>query len=144
MAEAVDPWAGWTNEGPAAPQPQHPQDAAPKPVDPWAGWTNEGPNSPPRLDISRSKAFIKGALDTMSFGTRDEIRGLSVASGLPEWMGGYRAPVGAGRLLYEKWKRARGENQGGLSGAITGDQRGPIEKVFDKETEATRNMQAQA
>src|SRR5262249_28084616 len=64
---------------------------------------------------SALEGYLKGA----SANWRDEIYGASKASGLPDWMGGFRAPIGAGRLLYEhgtgpvteEYKRARDEKR---------------------------------
>ena len=43
----------------------------------------------------------EGYLAGASANFRDEIYGASEASGLPHWLGGFRAPVGAARLAYE-------------------------------------------
>jgi hypothetical protein len=49
------------------------------------------------------ESALEGTLSGVSANWRDEIYGASKASGLPEWMGGFRAPIGAGRLAYEKF-----------------------------------------
>src|SRR6267142_2380527 len=76
---------------------------------PWAtggggGGGNELPDAPWAAGgqqygtlESAGEGYLKGA----SANWRDEIYGASKASGLPDWLGGFRAPVGAGRLLYE-------------------------------------------
>jgi hypothetical protein len=51
--------------------------------------------------VSAGRAFAEGAASGLSANLRDEIYGLSRASGLPEILGGFRAPVGAARLGYE-------------------------------------------
>lgn len=51
------------------------------------------------------EGYLKGA----SANWRDEIYGASKASGLPDIIGGFRAPVGAGRLAYEHLTGKQGE-----------------------------------
>jgi len=51
--------------------------------------------------VSQGTAAKEGYLAGASLGFRDEIKGASVASGLPDWMGGFRAPVGAAKLAIE-------------------------------------------
>jgi hypothetical protein len=51
-------------------------------------------------DIGRTEAGRLGYSAGASANFGDEVYGLSQASGLPDWMGGYRAPVGAVRMLY--------------------------------------------
>lgn len=51
--------------------------------------------------VSQGRAALEGVLSGASANLRDEIYGASRASGLPEWLGGFRAPVGAARLAYE-------------------------------------------
>lgn len=53
-------------------------------------------------DIGQGTALLEGALSGASAGFRDEIYGLSEASGLPKELGGFRAPIGAARVGYEK------------------------------------------
>jgi hypothetical protein len=53
---------------------------------------------------SAGEGYLKGA----SANWRDEIYGASEASGLPRILGGFRAPVGAGRLAYEHLTGTRG------------------------------------
>src|SRR5260370_24937522 len=50
------------------------------------------------------EGYLKGA----SANWRDEIYGASKASGAPDWLGGFRAPIGAGRLAYEHLTGTRG------------------------------------
>lgn len=52
-------------------------------------------------DVGQGRAALEGYLSGASANFRDEIYGASKASGLPDWMGGFRAPVGAARLAYE-------------------------------------------
>ena len=52
---------------------------------------------------STTGATIEGALTGAGAGFRDEIFGASKAAGLPEILGGFRAPVGAARLAWEKY-----------------------------------------
>lgn len=54
-----------------------------------------------RPQVSQGRAALEGALSGTGFGLRDEALAASRASGLPEWMGGFRAPIGAARLAYE-------------------------------------------
>ena len=53
------------------------------------------------VPTSTGEALYEGALAGASANWRDEIYGASKASGLPDWMGGFRAPVGAAMLAYE-------------------------------------------
>lgn len=50
---------------------------------------------------SQLEALTEGALSGLSANFRDEIYGASEASGLPRALGGFRAPIGAARLVYE-------------------------------------------
>lgn len=70
--------------------------ASERPIGEWDVKSVAATQSP-----SSAQSALAGYLDTASFGFHDEIRGASKASGLPEWMGGFRAPVGAARLGYE-------------------------------------------
>ena len=54
------------------------------------------------------ESAVEGALSGLTANWRDELYGASKASGLPEWMGGLRAPIGAGRLAYERFSGAPG------------------------------------
>lgn len=75
---------------------------------PWASGSNL-PDAPwdapkPKADtVSQPRAALEGALSGVSANFNDEIYGASKASGLPEILGGFRAPVGAARLAYEKF-----------------------------------------
>ena len=75
-----------------------------------------------------SLAALEGALDTASFGFRDEVKGLSEASGLPHALGGFRAPIGAARVGYEY---------------LTGHP-GTATETYHRETEAARKVQREA
>lgn len=50
--------------------------------------------------MTQARAALLGHLSGASANFADEVYGLSKASGLPDWMGGFRAPVGAARMLY--------------------------------------------
>jgi hypothetical protein len=50
--------------------------------------------------MGRLEAAKLGYLSGASANFGDEVYGLSKASGLPDWLGGFRAPVGAVRMLY--------------------------------------------
>lgn len=56
--------------------------------------------SPPAPEIGGLEAAKLGYLSGASANFADEVYGLSKASGLPDWLGGFRAPVGAARMLY--------------------------------------------
>jgi hypothetical protein len=60
----------------------------------------DAPSAPPAT-VSGTRALGEGVLSGASANLRDEIFGLSQASGLPHVLGGFRAPVGAARLGYE-------------------------------------------
>jgi hypothetical protein len=59
--------------------------------------------------IGTLRAGAEGFLDTAGAGFRDEVYGLSRASGLPEFLGGLRAPVGAARIGIEHLRGEPGE-----------------------------------
>ena len=78
---------------------------------PWVGGNKPGmfddlvPNAPSYgTGESAWEGYLKGA----SANWRDEIYGASKASGAPDWLGGFRAPIGAGRLAYEHLTGTRG------------------------------------
>lgn len=54
-------------------------------------------------EVSTGRAALEGYLSGAAANFSDEVYGTSKASGLPEWMGGFRAPVGAARLAYEQF-----------------------------------------
>lgn len=54
-----------------------------------------------RPDVGQGTAAMEGFLSGASGNFRDEIYGASEASGLPKALGGFRAPVGAAKLLWE-------------------------------------------
>jgi hypothetical protein len=91
--------------------------------------------------VPTAAAFGEGFLDTAGMGWRDEIYGASEASGLPGWLGGLRAPLGAARLGLEKLRAAMGENQGGVTGIITGDSRGPVQRTYEQARDFSRSVQ---
>ncbi|WP_157083725.1 hypothetical protein [Bradyrhizobium manausense] len=75
---------------------------------PWEmDWS--APQDPRTPKTSTSEAVLEGALTGAGAGWRDEVYGASKASGLPEWMGGFRAPFGAARLAAEHFSREPGE-----------------------------------
>jgi hypothetical protein len=53
-------------------------------------------------EIGTAGAALEGYLSGASLNWRDEIYGASKASGLPDFLGGFRAPIGAIRLAEEK------------------------------------------
>src|SRR4029077_2108995 len=59
--------------------------------------------------VSRGEAAKEGDLAGASANFRDEVYGASKASGLPDWMGGFRAPFGAAQLAYEHATGNKGE-----------------------------------
>lgn len=67
------------------------------------GETRSGPSN------SATDSAIEGALTGAGAGFRDEIYAASKASGLPDALGGFRAPVGAARLAIEKYRGEPGE-----------------------------------
>lgn len=104
MPAGVDPFAGFEDRGPARDRPPLPWERGGSygfsDHDPWAAFEDRGPNSEAArpFHVPTAAAVAEGALDTAGAGFRDEIYGLSEASGLPEWMGGLRAPIGAAKL----------------------------------------------
>lgn len=66
-------------------------------------------------DVGPVKAGTEGFLAGISGNLRDELYGMSEASGLPKFLGGFRAPVGAARMLFgggrEDYERARDEKR---------------------------------
>jgi hypothetical protein len=83
------------------------------------------------------ESAFEGALKGASANWRDEIYGASKASGLPEWLGGLRAPVGAARLAYERYMQPKS-----ITGLVTGDMRGPIQKEYEKARDEMRAREA--
>lgn len=128
----ADPFAGFEDKGPATP-------GAAQQADPFSKFEDRGPNSKPRLSVSESRSALAGVLDTASAGFWDELYGLSEASGLPGWLGGLRAPVGAGRLAVEKY---RGDKN--LTNLVTGDSRGPVERKYEEARDLVRKVRGQA
>lgn len=66
-----------------------------------ANWWANDPVAKPKPDVGRGRAALEGYLSGASGNFSDEVYGASKASGLPEILGGFRAPVGAARLAYE-------------------------------------------
>lgn len=96
--------------------------------------------------ISTGRAALEGYKDTASFGFADEVRGLSRATGLPEGvervLGGFGAPIGAARVLYE---HATGQNDQNLSSLVTGEpRRGPATAAYERERDVGRAVRRQA
>src|SRR6218665_4137191 len=71
--------------------------------EPWEmSWA--APVEKPAPKTTAGDAVQEGYLAGAGAGFRDEIYGASKASGLPDWLGGFRAPVGAARLALEKYQ----------------------------------------
>lgn len=64
------------------------------------------------------QAALEGALKGASANFRDEIYGASKASGLPDYLGGFRAPIGAARLAYEHFTGEPGEASSEYDAAV--------------------------
>lgn len=87
------------------------------PVAPEAPWASKEPDMTElskmseSLDpkVSQGRAAFEGVLSGASANFRDEVYGASHASGLPEWLGGIRAPIGAARLAYERFMGEPGD-----------------------------------
>lgn len=103
---------------------------------------------------SAGQSALEGYLKGASANWRDEIRGASVASGLPEWLGGFRAPIGAARLAQERNRGQIGfggtvlggsgkQAPGGVSSLVTGDARGPVEKQYEQARDEARRREAE-
>ncbi len=60
-------------------------------------------------DVGRGGALLEGYLSGASANFRDEVYGLSEASGLPKAIGGFRAPVGAAKVIWEYLNNNPGE-----------------------------------
>jgi hypothetical protein len=91
--------------------------------------------------IGTGEAGLEGYLSGASFNWRDEIYGASKASGLPDWLGGFRALIGAPRLAYEKATRPSPT----LSDLVTGrPTKGPVEQAYDQAVAEIRERQKQA
>lgn len=71
---------------------------------------------------------LEGYLSGVSGNLRDEIYGLSEASGLPNELGGFRAPVGGARLLWEYLSKNPGEAQ----------------RIYEQARDEKRSIQKQA
>jgi hypothetical protein len=75
---------------------------------PWEmNWAASEEESRPKT--TTGEAALEGYLTGAGAGFRDEIYGASKASGLPEWLGGFRAPIGAARLAYEHYTGVPGD-----------------------------------
>jgi|SRR5262245_7469536 len=98
---------------------------------PDAPATEAAPPAVSQLEAARL-GYISGA--SANFG--DEIYGLSKASGLPDWMGGFRAPVGAARMLYE--------TGGGFKPPAAGQPRSPFMTAYEEAVAQRRGEQKQA
>jgi hypothetical protein len=93
-----------------------------------------GAAAPPGMD--QSEALRLGYISGASANFGDEIYGLSKASGLPDWMGGFRAPVGAARMLYE--------TGGGFSPPKPGAERTPFMSNYEEALAQRRGELKQA
>lgn len=100
-----------------------------------------GANGRPRVvistrpDIGQGRAALEGALQGASANFSDEIYGASKASGLPDWMGGFRAPVGAAKLAYEG---VTGQNDPKYAGSLPDVLGVPAPTEPPKQGEATK------
>src|SRR5882672_7560961 len=82
-----------------------------------------------------TESGLEGYLKGASANWRDEIYGASKASGLPDVLGGFRAPVGAARVAYEHYTQP----QKGLSDLVTGkDNRGWATKEYERARDEKR------
>jgi len=100
-----------------------------------------------RPDVGQGRAALEGALQGASANFSDEIYGASKASGLPEWMGGFRAPVGAAKLAYEG---ITGQNDPKFAGSLPDalgvpeptepPKRGEATKIYEEEVAAKRQL----
>jgi hypothetical protein len=112
-----------------------------------------GANGRPRVvistrpDIGQGRAALEGALQGASANFSDEIYGASKASGLPDWMGGFRAPVGAAKLAYEG---VTGQNDPKYAGSLPDvlgvpaptepPKRGEATKIYEEEVANKRQV----
>lgn len=80
-------------------------------------------------NISTGGALAIGAAKGLSANFHDEIVGASKASGLPEFLGGLRAPIGLARMGYEK---------------MTGDFDGKAQRAYEDGRDAVRKYQKAA
>jgi hypothetical protein len=108
-----------------------------------------GAETPPSM--SQTRAGVLGWLTGASGNFSDEVYGLSKASGLPDWLGGFRAPVGAGRMLAEQLApppRALPATAGGYEKTDLPVERGksPFMSVYEEAVAKRRaeNKQAEA
>ena len=129
----VDPFAGAYDAGTAATAPtgrlqiRVPMGAQPS-DDPFSGAEDRGPGTQAEDEVSAPRAAGEGFLQTATLGGRARIKAASKASGLPDWLGGLRSPVGGAELLLEQ---ARGE-------------RGPVTQAYEQELEKARKEQETA
>jgi hypothetical protein len=108
-------WSAFPETQPTAritvrPEPQKGVDWSAFPEAPAQPQTpNVGVLDLPLAEVSQGRAAYEAALSGASGNWRDELYGLAAASGLPEWLGGLRIPVGAGRAGYEALTGQPGE-----------------------------------
>ena len=103
------------------------------PDDPFVGAEDRGPGTGAQDDqVSAVGAAREGFLDTATFGARARIKAASRASGLPEWLGGLRSPVGGIEMLLEQ--------AGGKPGPVTETYETEL-KQAEKEREAAKSQQ---
>lgn len=88
-------------------------------------------DQPKAPDVGRGTALLEGALAGVSGNFRDEILGASEASGLPNILGGFRAPIGAARLGIEAMRGERGEGTR-LYEATVAKKRGEIKQAKEQ------------
>lgn len=100
-----------------------------------------------RPDIGQGRAALEGVLQGASANFGDEIYGASKASGLPEWMGGFRAPVGAAKMAYEGLTYQNGDKYPGSLPDVLGvpapeepPKRGEATKIYDEKVAEKRQV----
>lgn len=132
------------------------EDYAPQKTGPWTEYGGTEPAKDgkgarvlinTRPDIGQGRAALEGALQGASANFSDEIYGASKASGLPDWMGGFRAPVGAAKLAYEG---LTGQNDPKYEGTLPGvlgveppaepPRRGEASKIYEEKVAEKRQV----
>lgn len=125
----VSPWGA--KQPPHKPPADMPVPALDEAPSPWGATLPEhvpraAPPAPPSGPVpGAGEALREGYLDITALGARPEVRAASVASGLPEWLGGFRAPVGKAEMWLE----------GGS---------GPVTRAYQTELQAARARQQAA
>lgn len=114
-----------------------------------AGFVDRGPGTATARgpEVSAMRAAGEGYLDTASFGFRDEAKGLSEASGLPDWLGGFRAPSGAVRVGSEQLRGATYDSDPMGNPVVTDlapDRGGPATQRYIEARDESRRTQEAA